>query len=163
MRAWLGHVATFLFGLTVAVTFYEGRRLVVNTADALSAATTLHDKEHDHQAAQAKAKKQEEEARQAALDARLARREARAEAIANGEPPPQRIGKAGKVRDPDAAPRGKARRRGRRRMPQGQLGAPRGQMRQPPQLGVPAHRVDAGLATDADAEDTDLPPDPAAP
>lgn len=43
MRPWMGHVATFLLGLTLAVTFYEGRRLVESTADALSAASALEE------------------------------------------------------------------------------------------------------------------------
>ena len=45
MRPWLGHVGAFLLGLTLSVTFYEGRRLVETTADALSAASALEETE----------------------------------------------------------------------------------------------------------------------
>ncbi len=45
MQPWLGHVGTFLLGLTLSVTFYEGRRLVLTTAEALSAASSLEEPE----------------------------------------------------------------------------------------------------------------------
>ena len=54
MRPWLGHVAMFLFGLTVSVTFYEGRRLIETTADALSAVTALEEPERPKESPKAR-------------------------------------------------------------------------------------------------------------
>ncbi len=62
----LVHVAMVLLGVTLSVGFYEGRRLVKNTAKALTAATTLSTTGGRHAAREGLAGEGEDEAEAAA-------------------------------------------------------------------------------------------------
>ena len=140
MRPYLGHLAMFLLGLTVSVTFYEGRRLIQTTAEALAAASSLDQPE----------KKGGTDTRRE--QRRSERREVKTAPEARPRPGPGEVARERKARDPDARPG----RRGRRR----RGGGGGGGRRLPPQMrnpdGTPPFEPLPGDVTDeVPVEDTD--------